>query len=239
MVNQCPWDTLDPTTLNFCEEALCGWIRQPANTWSNLAYVLVGAYLTADGKAERGPWLRAIGPMAIIIGIMSFFYHASLTFVGEVFDLGSMFLFASLLVVFNLERLGWLGRKGTLVVYLLVNALSLFVMIQFKTVGIFVFGILVFLALGMEAVMFFSGSTARSVSRRNAVFRASYRFLGMGLAVFLVSYAVWLLDFHKIVCDPRNHFVQGHALWHVLNSSVFIFLARFYGQFDDQLGRVR
>ena len=75
----CPWDALEPAAMHFCERELCGWITQPANTWSNLAYIIVGAWLIRLAFREGHRPLAAIGLIEILIGIGSFFFHMSST----------------------------------------------------------------------------------------------------------------------------------------------------------------
>ena len=40
----CPWhssaDLLGAPNIKWCEATLCGWISEPANTWSNLLYLV-------------------------------------------------------------------------------------------------------------------------------------------------------------------------------------------------------
>ena len=48
MQDGCPWSELShfaPPNVKWCEAQVCGWIVEPANTWSNLAYILLGALL--------------------------------------------------------------------------------------------------------------------------------------------------------------------------------------------------
>jgi len=86
----------------FCEAVRDGFIRQPINTYSNLAFVLAGLMMIAFGRDDwsRGKrnnlmqshraYLLIFGFAAIVIGVGSFFYHASLTFIGQWFDLMGM-----------------------------------------------------------------------------------------------------------------------------------------------------
>lgn len=41
-----------------------------------------------------------------------------------------------------------------------------------------------------------------------------------------------LLDRLKILCDPTNHILTGHAVWHILNAGAVFFIYRFYSQFE-------
>ena len=56
----------------------------------------------------------------------------------------------------------------------------------------------------------------------------------MALGTFLLAFGIWILDVKEIVCDAKNHFLQGHAVWHVLNAFCFYFLYRFYRQFQPE-----
>ena len=37
-----------------------------------------------------------------------------------------------------------------------------------------------------------------------------------------------LLDVTRVWCDPANHWLQGHALWHLLSAASLYALFRFY-----------
>ena len=52
------------------------------------------------------------------------------------------------------------------------------------------------------------------------------------MALFGVSYAIWWLDRLGVICDPTNHLVTGHAVWHLLGAASFLFWYRFLAQFD-------
>ncbi len=216
----CPWDGFDPAVLEFCEAMVCGWIRQPANTWSNLAYVIAGIVVLRHRDEKVPAAVKSIGVAAILVGIMSFVYHASMTFFGEVLDFGSMFLFSSTLVTLNLLRLRLIRSEHWLRLHLSLILFSLAMLVFFRTIGKEIFGIQIAAAILMEAYMF-------KTSKQKIVYLPYM----LGIGFFFLSYAAWLLDYHKIVCDPHNHWLQGHAAWHILNSTAFVFAYRFYVQF--------
>jgi hypothetical protein len=58
-----------------------------------------------------------------------------------------------------------------------------------------------------------------------------YAFYAWAWLVMTIATAVWWLDLTKRVCDPRNHFVNGHAVWHLLSALTFFLLYKFYAQF--------
>ena len=56
----CPWSGWTPPNVDWCEEELCAWVVNPADTWSNLAYIALGAVMIA--VAARSPRASASGP---------------------------------------------------------------------------------------------------------------------------------------------------------------------------------
>ena len=222
MPPNCPWSGLAPATIHYCEENLCSLITQPANTWSNLGFVFVGLYLTWKASVHGPRALRLIGPIAIFVGVTSFAYHATFSFVGQVFDLGAMYCFSALLIVMNARRLGALqGKAGTLVFVGLVAGTTALVVLL-RVVGIPLFAIQLAVALGLER-------RARAASPTPI----DYRWFRNALITFALAYGCWLLDFFRVVCDPHWHLMQGHALWHLLDACIFLWLYRFYAQFTS------
>lgn len=221
MPNDCPWSGVTPASIHYCEENLCGWVTQPANAWSNLGFVAVGLYLT--WKAAQAPQTRAlrlIGPIAVGVGLTSFAYHATYSFVGQLFDLGAMYCFSALLIVMNARRLGALqGARGNAAFVLLVGVTTGLVALL-RVVGIPLFALQIAAALWLEH----KARRASSTPIDFAPFRNA-------LLTFAVAYGCWLLDFFKVVCDPRWHLLQGHALWHLLDAVIFVWLFRYYAQF--------
>ncbi len=81
-------------------------LRTRANTWSNLAYVLVGLYVLAlaahdrrtdagqrgAGHVRRTPALSALfGLACVLLGLGSGLFHASLTLLGQQLDVAAMY----------------------------------------------------------------------------------------------------------------------------------------------------
>jgi hypothetical protein len=46
-----------------------------------------------------------------------------------------------------------------------------------------------------------------------------------------------LADVKRFHCDPSNHWLQGHAMWHVLGSIALLFSYFHHRQFDEELTR--
>ncbi len=220
-VNQCLYSDWARSTHIWCEEQLCSWVREPANTFSNISYVIIGILILMNARKHAYSHLKLLGAFSILLGFMSGFYHATSSFFGEVLDYSSMFLISSYVLVANLSRIyKWSPKKMTIVASLLF-AVSVIGLIQFRTVGAVFFGIQINIALIAELIV-----------RKRAHSHPHYKPLWIALSLFLGAWGIWNLDTHRIVCDPTNHFINGHAIWHVATAIAIWFIYKFYTQFE-------
>ena len=218
-------DKVGTPNVKWCEPTVCSVISEPANTWSNLAYLLVAGWITWTARTAKSQPMRVFGPMALLMGLFSFIYHASNNYVTQVFDFIGMFLYVYLLMVINLRRLGWLSRRHIWSVYsalvvgstAVVHAMYL-VEIHFQM--IIAFGALAI--IGTEVLLY----------RRGDGERHSYRAFLASLAFIAVAQVFSLLDISRTWCEPENLLLHGHALWHVIGSVSVLFAFLHYRQFD-------
>ncbi len=208
----CFWGKFDPPTIQFCENNLCGVITQPANTWSNLAYIFIGIYLLIKKPASR-----ITGWVAILIGISSFLYHASFTFLMQYFDLSSMFLYSAFFLTTNLCRIGIIKADQQTNAMFSIVLISMLLLYFFRMTGIPIFAMQILTAVGIEIYIF----------RKNS-FSANYKFILIALALFLIAFGVWWLDLLKIFCNSDNHYFQGHAIWHLFTAFSIYYIDKFY-----------
>lgn len=216
----CPWSSMQPATLQWCERPLCEWIREPANTWSNLAYIFVGILLYYQSKKQKAPHLGLLGIFSILIGLMSGFYHASGTFLGEVLDFSTMFMMTTYTVCANLARLyGWsYQRLRAVALGGLISSIVLLVV--FQNIGIELFALQMLLTFGLEL----------KIIRAEKGKINHLPLLGFIIS-FSIAYIIWRLDHYRIVCNPDFHWINGHALWHILTAVGIWFVYHFYAQF--------
>jgi Ceramidase len=179
----------------FCEAVRTGLIAQPANTWSSLAFVLVGAWIVA-----RSP-MKLYGAATIAIGLGSAFYHASLTFVGQVADIFGMYLLVTYVLVFNASRLWPRVAAMFVVLYATLNVALLAAQIAFPQSRRYLFAAIVAVVLILE-------TRARGIDRK---------WLCWALASLSAGFVLWTLDITHRLCDPKS-LLQGHAVWHVLGA---------------------
>jgi len=138
----CPWAEWTRPNIKWCEENLCSYITTPANTWSNLSYIVFGIWMIYDaskrksqgGKKEGSRTLTTIGFASIMVGVTSLIYHASYTAQGQFLDFVGMYMFAVIPVILNLRRLRFLTKKteniAGFVIVLLLSAFTALVQLK-------------------------------------------------------------------------------------------------------------
>jgi hypothetical protein len=225
----CPWSGWTPPNVDWCEEELCSWIVNPADTWSNLAYLVVGVVMwrrALRGDQER---LAIFGPAGILVAVFSFVYHASYTYFLQFFDFVGMFVFGFVMITANALRLGWisaarqwwffgLGVLGASALVPLVSQTA--VPIQSLVV------VLIVVMLGQELAIHRHADPAAKAT--------DYRAYFVALALLTVAATFSLLDVTRIWCAPQNHWIQGHALWHLFSAASLYALFCFYAGLPEQ-----
>ncbi len=228
----CPWVELRQWSglpnVKWCEETLCAWAAEPANTWSNLAYLLAAAALLCWTRRSRSRALRVLFPLGgFAAGATSLVYHASLSLATQVLDFFGMYVYFLLLVGLNLVRLRrlrvaallrwfWPAVVGFTAVTAAVAKAELAVQPIIMA--------LLAVVLGTEACA--ARGEPGTVHRR-----WWWAALGLIAAAAACSFA----DVSRLWCDPTDHVIQGHALWHVLGAGALFASFFHYRQFDAGL----
>jgi len=216
----CPWQSFAPANLHFCEADVCGWIAQPANTWTNVGFLVAGVWIIRQARREPAGLAAWLGPIAIATAFTSTALHATSTFAGQAIDQASMFLESALFVVIALWRwLGW-SRPALASVYVALVTISTALLWRFRTVGIALFAAQVTVFALVEARLFFRDRG-----------RTRYGALAAACSTFAVSYGLWWLDELRIVCSPNNHVFTLHGAWHLLGALSFPLWFRYFAQF--------
>jgi hypothetical protein len=215
-----PWHFLEQygsPNVDWCEAGLNSWITEPANTWSNFAFILVAIIIWKPSRASRDPLLRLFAPAVLALGLFSGLYHASSTLAFQILDFLSMFLVFLIPLFLNFRALGARPELAGPRAYVLTSILAT------ATLPIWIWanvpiqasiGLLVFLILATEA----------------RLKRKLYRNFFLGLASFGLAATASALDVSRIYCDPHDHIVQGHAIWHLLCAVGIYFCFQYYNQ---------
>lgn len=220
-----PWSGFEQAHIGFCEARLDGWIAEPANAWSSMVYVAVGAYLALRARRFNDGPLVLVGATAVLIGLGSFVFHATGTFVGEFTDEASMFLLAALMATLGGRRVwGW-GLAQCTRMLLLLSTASALVLVCAHGSGVTIFALNLMLVAALEIWLWCQPGG-----------RGKYGAFKLTLALFGGAYGVWWLDFGKVLCDPDNHTFGGHALWHSVTALSLVSYQRFQEQFAGVQG---
>ncbi|HEY3451264.1 MAG TPA: ceramidase domain-containing protein [Myxococcales bacterium] len=227
----CPWVGLREWSglpnVKWCEETLCAWAAEPANTWSNLGYLLAAAALLFWTRRLGSKALRQLFPLGgFAAGATSLGYHASISFATQVLDFFGMYVYFLLLVGLNAVRLRRLAVAALLRWFwpAVVGFTALTVAVAKADLP--VQGIVVGL---LAAVL---GTEALASRAEKGV---SHRWWWTALALIAAAAACSFADVSRLWCDPANHVVQGHALWHVLGAAALFASFFHYRQFDAAL----
>ncbi|MEX0799435.1 MAG: ceramidase domain-containing protein [Bacteriovoracaceae bacterium] len=213
--------------LKWCEETLCQVVSEPANTWSNIAFFIFAGiifYFVKDKKSKSLKWI----PWAfLLMAAGSFFYHTSNFYISQVLDFFGMYLLIHWLLALNLIRAKIFDHKKAVVFYasfIVANSVILHLMY----LGQYRFQMLIAIA---GALIFVSEFWAR---KKGSIPPNKKYFIGAILSV-VVAQIFSLLDLTRVICDPTNHFFQGHALWHILSGLGLLLAYKHYEQFDGKL----
>ncbi len=203
----------------FCEAIGTGFVRQPVNAYTNIAFILASIgmllFLVATRKSKEKISVYSHLPRNLLIlfalasmavGIGSFIYHAGFTFLGMELDDDSMYLVGSFMLLFGLAHLRHISLKHFLLYYLALNISLEIIIYFFPVVRGFLFGLLI---LGMLIIDV------------NAILQGKLKnylpYFWWGIGLFFLGYFFWILDDTRLVCYPTALF-QGHAVWHLLSA---------------------
>ncbi len=226
----CPWSDIANAWLpniKWCEAQVCSIVVEPANTWSNLAYVIIGLALWWRGRQRADLLMMTFGKAELVVGVFSFTFHMSYSGILQVLDFAAMFIFVGLTLSLNLVRLGWLAPALRVRAYVLgvVVMTALVVALRFTTFPIqLVTPVLILATVVTEVILW-------RRSRRPGADPIVYRWFLASLVTLVGAAALSAADASRAFCDPHDHLIQGHALWHVLSAISLGFASRFYGQF--------
>lgn len=198
----------------FCEDIRDGFIRQPFNAWSSLAFVLIGLWVARRASLDKVvsghvPPVRRharygliYGTALVLTGIGSWFFHASMTYVGHFVDVTGMYFLGGFLLTYGFSRKLRQSATAFLAVYALVVVPLVFFQWFTPSASRYAFGTLILSALAIEIIWH------QSLSSK--LFVASLITTGL-------AFGIWVLDEKRLLCWPESC-IQGHAVWHILTA---------------------
>lgn len=206
------WDFLmSPARMQFCEPTMDSLIQHPADTWTNIGPIIAGVVVACRTRLALQQFL---GWSAIWMGLASAYFHASETLLGEALDLHGMFLF--LLAAALLQRTSQgdvFDSRAAVFTCLIYATIAATAFLFYPWLGTPIFAIVVLTIIHRQW-------WGRGFDRRWLLL----------LVTFTVAWSVWWLDYLHIVCEPGNHILTGHGIWHLLNGVV---VWQAYGLFES------
>jgi hypothetical protein len=210
----CPWhqgQTFYGTpNVDWCEPTVCAWINEPANTWSNLPFLLIGLWLW---KRTATPFVRSFGGIVFIMGLLSAIYHATNNLLTQYFDFFGMALMTSFILAFILRRIlssaknpvaqkpfdhyFWFFMSCNLTILIFLGLLKLPVqlMLLLNTIPILLAELYCFLILKRTK---------------------KFYWFALSFATLVVAQIFAQIDLKRIYCEPTNLIMHGHVVWHCL-----------------------
>lgn len=213
IVNQCFWDSFERNNYIFCERQLCGFIVEPANTWSNIGYLIVAILILQSrhtGTRARGRFFWS----TLVLFIGSTLFHLSGTFWGKFLDVGAMFCLSMAILTTSLERRYKIEKQNGIIIFVGGIILSL-IYLYFVKLGLFLFGAQLAVSTLLE--------------------KENVKKFWKSLLFFGLAFSFWILDVKRFWCNPDNHFISGHALWHLLAAAAIWMFFKSYESTDERV----
>jgi hypothetical protein len=220
MEHACPWGAFGRAEDVGCEPDLCAWIVHPAETWSNLAYFAVAAFLIVRyGRTDRHLPVAWLPWIVVAIGIGSAAFHASTVAWLHAADVAAIYLLTGFFLATYLQHNGLLGPG------------------RFRAAFVALVGAGAVLA-SIDPVLGYFGIAAQGVAIVWLAWRLPIHGPRRELVAAIVlnqaaAAALWL-DKSQVACARGAfvHIVQPHSFWHVLSAVSLLFFYRYQRQVD-------
>lgn len=209
-----------PTGDRHSEAALGRLVREPQNTWSNLAFVAGGSLLLGIARTRHA---RRVGVPLIAVGIGSFLYHASASAQLRQLDVGGMYWLFGMTVVLCGGALlakfhSWIESHTTAaLVVTLAAAVALTIWRNLTVLGFKPLS----LTVATGATASFLILTLVAVTRRTRQASHFIEILAL-LSVFAAAVYFQLSDRPGGPLYRPDALVQAHALWHTFAAVAFV-----------------
>ena len=228
-----------PGIMKFCEAARDGIIKQPANSFSNLAFAIDGIVLIfhcikkTDKKnlmTSSSFYPLVMSSILILLSAGSFAMHATNAFWGGFADLFTMFLIASFVSGYSLTKVfNW--KFSTFTIYFLITVIvnSFIYVSEYNQFG-FVLSIVEFTFMAQILLAIFLEIYAYYFINKNIEMKYGV----LCVSTLIIAFTIWNLSVNQdsILCNPHS-LIQGHAAWHILDAAAVYLSYLFYASENE------
>ncbi|MBX3041612.1 MAG: ceramidase domain-containing protein [Bdellovibrionaceae bacterium] len=212
----CPWynaqQTLGAPNVNWCEETSCSYINEPANTWSNLGFLIAAILIIRQFKRSE---LQLFGWVVFVMGLFSAIYHATNNYGTQHLDFLGMSLMISAVLAIRLKGTIKTGTKTLFAIFLIANLITL--------------GLLDILDLPIQLLLLINAAPIISIDlflgfKQKKLHQ--YGSFAIALILLIAAQIFAQIDLKRIYCEPENLIMHGHVAWHILCALAMYFIAK-------------
>ncbi|KAI0297571.1 ceramidase [Multifurca ochricompacta] len=219
-------------TLDWCEAnyQFSRYVAEISNTFSNVFFIGISLYGAHLSTKESLPARYLVGfAGCALVGLGSFFFHATLLYEAQLADELPMIYVASFLLAMLLESEPGFGLKSTYSKLLImatvifdISFTASYLMYRNPVYHQCVFATLMVITLLRSVYLLLWSEASRTIpdKRKTAIIEV----LRTGAFSFLIGFLIWNLD--NIFCVswtrvkeavgwPTAFFMEGHAWWHI------------------------
>lgn len=219
--------------LDYCEHSRDALIKQPANTFSNIGFMIAGliiAWQLMKEKFNAGKnrltstlfYPTFFATLCVLLAPASMAMHATTTLIGSYFDVLSMYLLAAFMFSYAFIRLFNSSEPLFFLSFLVVLFICNMVYFYFSRYISWldrhvIFGTFIVLATLLELAIIYRKKT--SIVKEWAIYYS---------VTFGVAFIIWNLSKTGHMLCYEYSLIQGHAIWHILNAISLYFMFRYY-----------
>lgn len=188
-------------------------IREPQNTWTNLAYVFVGAVVAVAGRTAA---VRVLGVAMFFLGVGSGLYHASATDQWRLIDIIGMYWTIALLALVGwatVVQVRFLSGAPMVLVVTVVAIVAAIFRNEVRFAGLKPFDSTYVTVAGLISIATCLFMTARRHRSGQTV-----RWSAVCLALAALAIAGRVGDEPGRFWFSPDTMIQGHAVWHVASA---------------------
>ncbi|MBU1668599.1 ceramidase [bacterium] len=199
----------------FCEAInRDSFIKQFSNTFSSFSFVYLGFFIFF--KSYKAPLFQIFGIFAVSIGFGSAFFHATLSFLGQTFDIAGIYLLTSFILIYAFYRNHKLSIGESIILLVVINLILDLGLLIAPELRRYLVAFMIVVGIGSEVIY---------IKSKQPIIHKKW--IKYSIITILLAFVLWVLDISKLLCFPESIF-QGHALWHILSTLSIYYLYRYY-----------